>query len=130
MKIKILTIIILFILGLFFYVSTNTQNERYEITHSNINSYFTAINLFQLDNGRIPTSHEGLSALIKSPTDLMNTWKGPYIEQQYIDPWGNEYKYITPGLTAGSKFSVYSFGPNKIDEKCKGDDECIPDNIK
>jgi len=51
------------------------------------------------------------------------SWKKeifPYIgnENYYIDMWGNQIQFI---LEDG-KFALYSFGPNKIDEKGEGDD--------
>ena len=38
-----------------------------------------ALELYKLDNGRYPTSSEGLDALMKSPSGAAN-WNGPYIK--------------------------------------------------
>jgi hypothetical protein len=60
----------------------------------------TALISFMVDNGRYPTTQEGLTALIRVPPDLP-AWNGPYIENpEYADmfnyeDFGLEYK-LTP----------------------------------
>jgi general secretion pathway protein G len=57
-----------------------------------------AVDAFVLDNGRPPTSAEGLNALLSAPPDLP-TWDGPYVKKSasLIDPWGRPYLYRQPG---------------------------------
>ncbi|MGA1871952.1 MAG: type II secretion system protein GspG [bacterium] len=100
-------------------------SERYSVIDSHLHNYIQAIEIFELDNGRIPTTKEGLQSLFIAPDDLGESWDGPYIKEFVKDIWGNEYKYIVPGLKKNQKFSVYSVGPNKVDEQCKGDDHCL-----
>lgn len=74
-----------------------------------IASLETAIDLFQLDVGRLPTSEEGLEALVIAP-DGADAWLGPYLgrDQLPLDPWGHDYAYV---LSAdGEAFHVMSFG--------------------
>jgi general secretion pathway protein G len=56
------------------------------------------LDLFKLEVGRYPTSQEGLQALIAAPAGV-NNWNGPYWKKGTLpkDPWGNEYKYTSPG---------------------------------
>ena len=56
------------------------------------------LDLFKLEVGRYPTSQEGLQALITAPAGV-NNWNGPYWKKATVpkDPWGNEYKYASPG---------------------------------
>lgn len=56
------------------------------------------LDLFKLEVGRYPTSQEGLQALITVPAGV-NNWNGPYWKKGTLpkDPWGNEYKYTSPG---------------------------------
>lgn len=58
----------------------------------------SALDLFYLDNGRYPSSSEGLGALVTAPAGLAN-WNGPYLKKSSIpkDPWGNDYHYLHPG---------------------------------
>ncbi len=60
----------------------------------------TALKLYELDNGMFPTTAQGLAALRERPTvdSQPKNWRGPYIEKEPIDPWGNPYVYISPGV--------------------------------
>lgn len=56
-----------------------------------------ALDSFRLDNGRYPTTEEGLNALRHKPAGL-DTWNGPYLPRAVPkDPWGHEYVYKCPG---------------------------------
>lgn len=68
----------------------------------------TALRLYELDNGSFPTSEEGLDALMAAPSSAKN-WKGPYIEKNPVDPWGNPYHYKSPG-THRTDYDLYSSG--------------------
>lgn len=63
----------------------------------------TALKLYKLDNGRYPTTEQGLEALVEPPdsSPQPGNWReGGYVEKGKIakDPWGNEYVYICPGV--------------------------------
>ena len=57
-----------------------------------------ALDLYKLEIGRYPSSSEGLQALVAAPAGASN-WNGPYWKKAQIpkDPWGNEYRYTSPG---------------------------------
>ena len=44
-----------------------------------------ALDLYELDTGRYPTTEEGLAALRAEPPGAEN-WRGPYLKQEPIDP--------------------------------------------
>lgn len=69
-----------------------------------------ALDLFELDNGKYPTTEEGLSALRTKPTVASN-WKGPYLKRKPQDPWGNPYAYRSPG-EYNPDYDLYSYGPD------------------
>ena len=70
----------------------------------------TGLRLFELNHGRFPTTEEGLKALTEKPASLPN-WKGPYLENEPVDPWGKPYQYRSPG-THKPDYDVFSFGPD------------------
>jgi general secretion pathway protein G len=75
----------------------------------------TALGAFEVDNGRYPTSSEGIDALSNQPGGL-TTWKGPYIERPVVnDPWGNPYVYVCPGTHNVNGYDLHSFGPDGQD---------------
>jgi general secretion pathway protein G len=68
------------------------------------------LDLFKLEVGRYPTTQEGLQALLSAPSGV-NNWNGPYWKKNVLpkDPWGNEYKYTSPG-TSGQAYDIVSYG--------------------
>lgn len=70
-----------------------------------------ALKLYRLDNGRYPSTEQGLAALVERPSlaPLPPNWKrGGYLERLPRDPWGNPYQYLNPGLRG--EVDVLSFG--------------------
>jgi general secretion pathway protein G len=67
------------------------------------------LDLYKLEVGRYPTTQEGLQALITAPAGVTN-WNGPYWKRNTIpkDPWGNEYKYASPGQHG--PYDILSYG--------------------
>lgn len=66
-----------------------------------IASITQALKLYRLDNLRLPTTEQGLQALVKKPTlppDAPNWNKLGYLERLPNDPWGHPYQYLQPGL--------------------------------
>jgi general secretion pathway protein G len=74
-----------------------------------IESFSSALDLFFLDNGRYPSSSEGLTALVQRPGSTMS-WNGPYLKGAVVpnDPWGNAYVYRSPGQHA--TYDIISHG--------------------
>ncbi len=79
-----------------------------------VGTFGLAMDLFEQDTGRYPTTDEGLAALIQNP-QAMN-WRGPYLKSATIplDPWGNPYKYAYPSEMTGSPtlYDLSSAGPD------------------
>ena len=69
----------------------------------------TGLKLYELDNGKYPSTEEGLNALMQKP-GTANNWNGPYIEKKPLDPWGREYQYKSPGQHRAYDYDLYSLG--------------------
>lgn len=86
-----------------------TQQARINTAKMDISGNISvALDLYELDNGRYPSSEEGLNALLTKPGSATN-WNGPYLKRRPVDPWGNEYKYTCPG-THNNDYDLYSSG--------------------
>lgn len=72
-------------------------------------SFSSALDLFNLDAGRYPSSTEGLAALVRR-TPGVASWNGPYLKGGNVpnDPWNNPYVYRAPG--EHGPFDIVSLG--------------------
>jgi general secretion pathway protein G len=69
-----------------------------------------ALGNFEVDNGRFPTTEEGLQALVTRPSADLPNWHG-YIEKLPQDPWIHPYIYRAPGSN-GKSYDLISGGPD------------------
>ena len=70
---------------------------------ADIKSLGNALELYAVDNGKPPTTEQGLLALVEKPKaePAPQKWReGGYLKQNIVqkDPWGHEYIYLSPGL--------------------------------
>lgn len=84
------------------------EEAKVQIARGDIASLTLALKLYRLDNGRYPSA---LRDLMVSPAGARN-WKGPYLEKDPVDPWGNPYEYASTGTRNKSGFDLYSPGPD------------------
>ncbi len=90
-----------------------SEEARVSAARADINASIPlALDLFEMDNGRYPTTEEGLGALRSKPANLAN-WKGPYLKKEPRDPWGSAYLYRVPPVKA-EDYDLYSAGPNGV----------------
>lgn len=75
-----------------------------------------ALRLYEVDNGRYPTTSQGLLALIEKPSSppVPKNWKGAYLEEEPKDPWGMPYQYVNPGTHPPRDYDLSSFGPDNV----------------
>lgn len=76
---------------------------------TDVNNLMQAMKLYKLDNGRFPSSEQGLQALVRKPTasPVPPNWK-PYLDKLPTDPWGQAYQYLNPGVKG--EIDIFSFG--------------------
>ncbi len=69
----------------------------------------TALDLYRIDVGRLPSTTEGLQALVEKPIEA-TVWRGPYLRNRSIltDPWQRPYRYQAPGEHL--EYDLASFG--------------------
>lgn len=71
--------------------------SKQKAAKAQISLFETALDTYRLDVGKYPTTDQGLKILKVKPEDI-EKWDGPYLPKDVpVDPWGNEYIYISPG---------------------------------
>ncbi|MDO4232088.1 MAG: type II secretion system major pseudopilin GspG [Lautropia sp.] len=80
---------------------------------SDIAQIMQQLKLYRLDNGRYPTTEQGLEALVSRPTSgpAASNWKS-YLDKAPVDPWGKPYQYLNPGVR--SEIDVFSLGADGV----------------
>ena len=73
------------------YLIASKQNAA----RAEIANIVKAIETFYSDQGRYPTTDEGLNVL----ADGTDTWPDGFLNKVPLDPWKNSYEYVSPGST-------------------------------
>lgn len=87
------------------------DEARVQKVFADFSAIETALRMYRLDNYNLPSSEQGLRALVERPTlaPVPANWKSDgYLESLPIDPWGNPYLYLSPG-TQG-EYDIFSYG--------------------
>lgn len=93
-----------------------TDDAKIAAARQDIAQIMNALKLYRLDNGRYPTTEQGLQALIAKPgaEPVPSNWKqGGYLERNSVpvDPWGEPYKFLSPGVRG--EIDVFSLGRDR-----------------
>lgn len=91
--------------------SGRTEQANQTAAKTQLSTFETALDAFEIDNGHYPESSEGLNALLINSNDAAN-WRGPYIKGQQLplDPWGRDYIYEYPGKNNLNGYDLVSMG--------------------
>lgn len=90
----------------------NVSKSEITTARAQIDALGKALDQYRLDNGRYPSSEEGLSVLMSRPAGALN-WSGPYLKKAVpLDPWQQAYQYKAPG-ERGLDYDLFSFGPDR-----------------
>lgn len=97
------------------------QQAKITAAKTQISQLEVALDAFEIDCGRYPTTVEGLQALVTKPPSDSDGWNGPYLSKGVpLDPWGGEYIYRYPGQMNQDGYDLCSYGP---DGRQGGDDD-------
>lgn len=92
--------------------SGRTEQARRTAAVSQISTFGTALDAYEVDMGSYPQGRNGLNALLQAPNEGSG-WRGPYLQKEVpLDPWGNAYIYECPGKQNPSGYDLSSMGPD------------------
>lgn len=88
------------------------DEARVTAARQDIRTLGTALDFYQMDNFRYPTTDQGLRALVEKPDPPPPNWRASgYLRASTVpkDPWDRDYLYQLPG-TKGGPYDLYSLG--------------------
>lgn len=90
------------------------EQGKIAASRSQIENLGIALDNYQLDTGYYPSSEQGLTALVQTPSGNppAANWRGPYLKAKEIpiDPWNSAYVFVSPGKINTDWYDLYSFG--------------------
>jgi len=92
--------------------TNRTKQAQVAAAQTQISTFKTALDAFEVDNGYYPKGKNGLQDLVVAPRDAQN-WRGPYLQADSVpkDPWNNDYIYECPGRHNPTSYDLSSLGP-------------------
>jgi general secretion pathway protein G len=94
---------------------TTTYDAKVGAAKGHIAEYDNALERFNANMDRYPTTEEGLKVLVEAPAGEEKNWRGPYIRMVRDDPWGHPYQYRFPGTHHASSYDLWSRGADGAD---------------
>ncbi|MCC6231631.1 MAG: type II secretion system major pseudopilin GspG [Verrucomicrobiales bacterium] len=91
-----------------------TEQARVTAAKTQLASFATALDAYEVDNGSYPKGKDGLLNLVQQPRDSQ-TWKGPYLKDIPADPWNRPYVYECPGRRNTTSYDLSSAGADGQD---------------
>lgn len=93
-------------------LSGRTEQARVTAAQTQIATFGTALDAFEIDTGSYPRGQDGLAALVVQPADVTG-YRGPYLKSDIpLDPWGHPYLYEFPGRVNANGYDLRSMGPD------------------
>jgi general secretion pathway protein G len=115
LEIMLVVTIISVLLGVAIYkFKGNVEFSQHVAVTSDIRGISTQLKLYQSLNGFMPSTQQGLQALVTQPS----TEPAPQRWMQFFDsvpkdPWHNDYIYRCPGLRNPNGYDLFSAGPDR-----------------
>jgi general secretion pathway protein G len=96
-------------------ISGQIDKARLATAKAQIAQLESALELYRMDNGRYPTTAQGLDALINKPGDApapRNYPRGGYVSKNdaLLDPWSEPFQYSSPGSHNSHGFDLWTLG--------------------
>ncbi len=91
------------------------ENQR---AASDIKTLTTALGMYKVQTGSLPTTEQGLEALVTRPTGgaAPKRWR-EVLDALPTDPWGKPYQYRRPGKKNPKGYDLYSLGEDGVESE-------------
>jgi general secretion pathway protein G len=115
LEIMLVVLIIGLLIGMAIkFTGGHLETAREVRVRGDIEQYRTLLMMYQTQNGFLPTTEQGLKALVAKPeTDPRpRNWR-QLAEAPLRDPWDQEYFFVSPGKRNTSSFDIFSAGADR-----------------
>ena len=85
------------------------EQGRRTAAKTQIAHFGVSLDCFEVDVGNYPQGGDGLQDLVVQPRDATG-WKGPYVKEIPLDPWGHTYLYECPSKHGAKAYDLSSVG--------------------
>ena len=115
LEIMLVVGIIVIILGVAVARLGNTTGVARDMAvRADLQAISTQLKLYEAVNGFVPTTDQGLQALVTQPeSEPRPTRWYQLFKELPQDPWRNNYIYKSPGVKNPSGYDLYSAGPDR-----------------
>src|SRR5712692_9313931 len=123
LEIMIVISIIVVLLGLAISkIGNPTGFAKSTAVRADVQAIGTQLKLYESMNGFLPTTEQGLQALVTQPdTDPRPTRWYQLFKEVPKDPWQNPYIYRCPGVKNPTSYDLFSAGPDRLPDTADDD---------
>jgi general secretion pathway protein G len=109
----VLGIIAVLVGSAIFLLGNQVEFAKIQRVDSDVQAITTALKTYEMMNYAMPTTSQGLEALVTRPTSepVPKRWM-PFMTAMPLDPWNKPYQYANPGVKNTSGYDIYSMGPD------------------
>ena len=85
---------------------------------TDIKTLTTALGMYKVQTGSLPTTEQGLQALVSRPSGAgaPKRWR-EILDDLPTDPWGKPYDYRRPGKKNPRSYDLYSLGEDGVESE-------------
>lgn len=115
LEIMLVVMIIALLAGSAIYLMRGNVDQAKEVrADTDIQNIMTQLQLYEVQNGMMPSSEQGLGALVVRPSGEPQPRKWRQLMPEVpIDPWGMVYQLRNPGTSSKSGYDVFSAGKDR-----------------
>lgn len=112
----VLTIISILAAGSIYLLKGNIDVAKETRVDGDLANISTQLQLYEARNLRLPTTEQGLMALVEKPTTepIPERWTS-LLEEMPKDPWGQPYRYRYPAQKSKKPYDLYTVGADGQD---------------
>lgn len=115
LEIMLVVMIIALLAGSAIYLMRgNVDQAKYTRVDADVQNIITQLQLYETQNGSMPTTEQGLRALTERPAGepQPRRWR-QLMPEVPLDPWGVEYQLRNPGSKSKAGFDLFSCGKDR-----------------